>query len=108
MGGALALHTAYRSIPGLAGAFALSSFLNYDSSVYQALKNSENVMTPFIMFHGDHDTLVPQEWGNATAKSLLRSGVKGEFHIVKNCFHELKKQELKQLFEWINTLLPEK
>ncbi|KRT84507.1 hydrolase, partial [Oryctes borbonicus] len=60
MGGALALHTAYRSVPGLAGVFALSSFLNDDSIVYKALQDpSEGPDTPFIMFHGDHDTLVP-------------------------------------------------
>ncbi|GJQ82339.1 hypothetical protein Trydic_g411 [Trypoxylus dichotomus] len=82
MGGALALHTAYRNVPGLAGAFALSSFLNNESSVYEALQSpSECHATPFIMFHGDHDTLVPSAWGEATYKGLKKQGVNGEFHM---------------------------
>lgn len=109
MGGALALHTAYGRIPGLAGAFALSSFLNDDSSVYKNLQtNSENKKTPFIMFQGDQDTLVSPDWGRTTYDNLIKLGVEGEFHIVKNCFHELKKKELKHLFEWIVKVLPEK
>lgn len=40
MGGALALHTAYRWDHNLAGAFAFSSFLNKNSIVYKELKTS--------------------------------------------------------------------
>lgn len=35
MGGGMAMHLAYRFHQDLAGVFALSSFLNKDSSVYQ-------------------------------------------------------------------------
>jgi len=47
MGGALALHSGYRFVPGLGGIFALSSFLNKNSAVYSELKSES---TPFI--HG--------------------------------------------------------
>lgn len=40
MGGALALHTAYRWDPNVAGVFAFSSFLNDNSIVYKELKES--------------------------------------------------------------------
>jgi len=38
MGGALALHFGYRFCTDLAGVFALSSFLNENSSVYEVSK----------------------------------------------------------------------
>ncbi|KAI4463542.1 lysophospholipase-related [Holotrichia oblita] len=109
MGGAMALHTAYRSMPGFAGVFALSSFLNDDSSVYKALQNSpESLDTPLIMFHGDRDTLVLPKWGRTTCDNLRKHGVRAEFHIVQNCLHELKKKQLHHLLDWINKILPEK
>ena len=40
MGGALALHTALRWEPNLAGVFAFSSFLNDNSIVYRQLQES--------------------------------------------------------------------
>lgn len=40
MGGALAMHTAFRWEQNLAGVFAFSSFLNDKSIVYEELKNS--------------------------------------------------------------------
>lgn len=40
MGGALALHTAYRWDPNVAGVFAFSSFLNDNSVVYKELRDS--------------------------------------------------------------------
>lgn len=41
MGGALALHTAYRWESNLAGVFAFSSFLNDNSVVYEELKKCD-------------------------------------------------------------------
>jgi len=40
MGGALALHFAYRFCTDLAGVFALSSFLSENSSVYEVVSLS--------------------------------------------------------------------
>lgn len=103
MGGALSLHSAYRFLPGLAGAFALSSFLNSDSIVYKSLQSTE---TPLFMCHGDKDTLVPMTWGHTTFETLTKLGVKGEFHPIKNTLHELKRSELRLLLEWINKIIP--
>ena len=41
MGGALAMHLAYRFCPSVAGVFALSSFLNEDSVVYKVSISNE-------------------------------------------------------------------
>ncbi|XP_017776368.1 PREDICTED: lysophospholipase-like protein 1 [Nicrophorus vespilloides] len=106
MGGALALHTAYRTIPGLAGVFALSSFLNKDSLVYDVLRKNGPSKTPLYMFHGDRDTLVPNTWGLESFNNLTELGVKGEYVQLKNTLHELKKHELELLISWIRKLLP--
>lgn len=101
MGGALALHMAYKFMPDFAGAFALSSFLNHGSEVYQNIKGTA---TPLFMCHGERDSLVPLEWGQNTFKELTNLGVKGEFLKLPNTMHELKKNELENLLKWINTI----
>lgn len=107
MGGALALHTAYRFLSGLGGAFTLSSFLSRESAVYEALRQSTiPITTPLFMCHGDRDTMVPLAWGRETFDRLTELNVKGEFITIPNALHELKKREIEQLFEWINITLP--
>lgn len=114
MGGALALHTAYRFSPGLAGVFALSSFLNEDSAVYRTIVTSSGddnktakQSPPLYMCHGDRDTLVPMAWGKNTYEQLTKLGIQGNFHPIRNTLHELKKQELLDLFAWIKKILPD-
>lgn len=56
MGGALAMHTGFHINQSLAGVFAISSFLNRGSIVYDSLKNRTNSLKPlpnFLMFHGE-------------------------------------------------------
>lgn len=54
MGGALALHTGYHLNQKLGGVFAMSSFLNNNSIVYDSIKNStERTLPKLLMFHGD-------------------------------------------------------
>ncbi|CAH1371094.1 hypothetical protein MTP99_012586 [Tenebrio molitor] len=103
MGGALALHTGYRFVPGLGGVFALSSFLNHESAVYKDIQATE---TPLFMCHGDKDELVPLSWGQDTFTKLTSLGVKGEFVPLKNTLHELKKNELEKLLQWILNTIP--
>lgn len=44
MGGAMALHLAFRFVPEIAGVFALSSFLNNNSITYQVTVVSFNLI----------------------------------------------------------------
>lgn len=55
MGGALALHTAYHLNRDLAGAFAISSFLNTGSIVYDSLDgvSQDERLPSLMMFHGE-------------------------------------------------------
>lgn len=103
MGGALAIQEAYRFSPGLAGVFAMSSFLNNNTALYKEVKAPE---TPLCMFHGDRDTLAPISWGQQTYNELMQVGVNGKFHVVKNTMHEMKQNELDTLFDWIKQIMP--
>ncbi|XP_016941347.1 lysophospholipase-like protein 1 [Drosophila suzukii] len=107
MGGAVALHTGYHLRPSLAGVFAHSSFLNRGSVVYESLANNQTDSLPELrMFHGERDTLVPQDWGVETFESLKKLGVKGTFHPLRNTLHELKTASITDLEKWIQEKLP--
>ncbi|EDV93856.1 lysophospholipase-like protein 1 [Drosophila grimshawi] len=109
MGGALALHTGYHLNTDLAGVFALSSFLNRQSVVYESLASRESAngtLPELRMFHGERDTLVPLEWGRETFESLQKLGITGTFTPLGNTLHELKKSSLLELQKWISIKLP--
>jgi phospholipase/carboxylesterase len=54
MGGTLALHTGYHLNQNLGGVFALSTFLNAQSIVYDSLESkSSSQLPPLKMFHGE-------------------------------------------------------
>lgn len=109
MGGALAIHTAFHVHPEIRGCFALSSFLNDDSIVFESLRTKSlgQKHADLLMMHGDRDTLVLPEWGRTTFDSLKALGVNGEFEIVRNAMHELKQREMLQVRDWIIDLLPD-
>ncbi|XP_066254939.1 lysophospholipase-like protein 1 [Euwallacea similis] len=103
MGGALALHSAFRYAPGLGAVFALSSFLNKNSAVYSELRAES---TPLYMAHGERDTMVPISWAKKSFEELTKLNVKGEFISLGYTLHEIKKSELQGLFRWIERYLP--
>ncbi|OWR40609.1 hypothetical protein KGM_206138 [Danaus plexippus plexippus] len=105
MGGALALHTAYRWDPNVAGVFAFSSFLNDNSVVYKELRDSATKV-PLLQIHGDSDDLVELAWGEATFKELRSLGVQGNFHIMEKLGHSLNKRGLNIIKDWIDKHLP--
>ncbi|XP_043278271.1 lysophospholipase-like protein 1 [Venturia canescens] len=108
MGGALSLHVAYRQKKSFAGCFVMSSFLNNNSLVYEALKteNGQSI-TPLLQFHGTSDDLVPLKWGVTTHNTLKSLGVKGTLKTIDNVGHELVREEIEQLKEWLANVVPE-
>lgn len=108
MGGGMALQLGYRSHPKLRGIFALSSFLNEDSPVYDVIKerNDDETMPELLMAHGHRDELVKFEWGEKTFKKLQSCGVKGEFKKYKY-LHELGTGEMMYVRKWIDDRLPD-
>lgn len=104
MGGAMALQLALRHIPHVAGVFALSSFINDGSVIFGT--NLEK-SPPLFQWHGAWDTMVPMAWGMQSFAALKDLGVRGEFHIGQNALHELKRDCLIKLKDWIQTRLPD-
>ncbi|EFN80378.1 lysophospholipase-like protein 1 [Harpegnathos saltator] len=108
MGGALALHLTYRYKPSIAGCFAMSSFLNKGSLIYEHLKiNPENNKVPLLQYHGTADTLVPIEWGEETAKNMKELGVNVKFVPLPNMDHDLNRSEVQGWKNWLLSILPD-
>ncbi|XP_063775194.1 lysophospholipase-like protein 1 isoform X2 [Pseudophryne corroboree] len=107
MGGAMAMHLAYRYHRDVAGVFALSSFLNENSVVYKAVEGAQKGLPELFQCHGRADQLVSHQWGEATLALLQHLGVRSTFHTFPHLYHELSLLELEQLQSWILHKLPE-
>ncbi|ROL33006.1 Lysophospholipase-like protein 1 [Anabarilius grahami] len=102
MGGAMALHLVSRYHQDVAGIFALSSFLNKDSVVYQAVENATQRPLPeLLQCHGTADELVFHSWGKETNSLLKKAGLNTSFHSFPDLNHQLCRQELELLQSWI-------
>lgn len=109
MGGGLALHLAYRYRTAVAGCFAMSSFLNKGSIVYEHLKkNPDHNKVPLAQYHGTADGLIPIEWGEETAETLKDLGVNVKFTSLQNVDHELSREEIQSWKDWVLDILPDK
>ncbi|XP_025904214.1 lysophospholipase-like protein 1 isoform X1 [Nothoprocta perdicaria] len=106
MGGGMAMHLAYRFHRDVAGVFALSSFLNKESAVYQALNRNEGDLPELFQCHGTADELIPYSWGEETNKMLKSLGVPASLHTFPNLDHELSRTEIEKLKTWIVEKLP--
>ncbi|KAI4896604.1 hypothetical protein NFI96_032171 [Prochilodus magdalenae] len=107
MGGAMALHLACRYHQDLAGVFALSSFLNKDSVVYQAVANAaQNRLPELLQCHGTGDELVSHTWGEETSCLLKKAGMTTSFHSIHGLNHHICRVELELLHSWILKKLP--
>ncbi|XP_058129899.1 lysophospholipase-like protein 1 [Anopheles ziemanni] len=109
MGGALAMHTGFHLNRDLAGVFAISSFLNTGSIVYESLGcvSQDEHLPELLMMHGERDDLVPLEWGQTTFDELAKLGVRGQFVPHRNALHEIKKDQLLRVIDWVQKLIPE-
>ncbi|KAL7641106.1 UNVERIFIED_CONTAM: hypothetical protein RMT77_008243 [Armadillidium vulgare] len=106
MGGAMALHLGYTFHPEVAGIFCFSSFLYQKSKVYESLSKSSKQLPHLFMAHGDADNDVPISWGRNTFDKITDFGVKGVFHKLPGVKHELCKEEIIFLKQWIMELIP--
>ncbi|XP_064600773.1 lysophospholipase-like protein 1 [Liolophura sinensis] len=107
MGGAMALHLAFRRFREVAGVFALSGFLNQDSAVYKLIEKEPGPLPALFQGHGGKDSLVRLQWGHETFNKLKSLNVKGEFHKYPELTHEMSTDELCQLKDWISGILPD-
>lgn len=107
MGGCISMHMAYHIHRQLAGVFAFSTYLSYDSVIFDSLQDLKSVHLPkLLMIHGDKDELLLYKWGQIAFSELTRLGVHGEFLTLKDVKHEMKTSELLYLEKWIYNVLP--
>lgn len=106
MGGALAFHFGYRFCTDLAGVFALATFLNEKSSVYDAVKEHVGYLPPLYQTYGHNDNLVLAEWSDTTHEKLRQLGVAGQYQVYPNVDHELTQPVIDDLKRWILSKLP--
>ncbi|XP_018612414.1 lysophospholipase-like protein 1 [Scleropages formosus] len=108
MGGAMALHLVSKFHPDVAGVFALSSFLNKDSVVFQMVQAGPRQSLPeLFQCHGTADELVPHDWAEMTVARLRDAGVSVTFHSFPGVQHQLSRAELEKLRSWIIKKLPQ-
>ncbi|XP_069116916.1 lysophospholipase-like protein 1 isoform X2 [Argopecten irradians] len=108
MGGAMALHLAYRFHRDVAGVFALSSFINNGSALYKELESFQDnsPLPPLFYCQGEKDNITHPDWAQNTFTQLSSLGVQGTFTKYP-IYHELNKAELQALKTWINGRIPE-
>ncbi|KAJ1631089.1 Alpha/Beta hydrolase protein [Pavlovales sp. CCMP2436] len=104
MGGGMALNLALREADrGLAGVFALSGYMCFQSPAF-ALASAKR-LPPVYMRHGAADGFILPEWGAATADELRALGTSVDFALVPGLEHSLTDDEVVQLTEWVCQIL---
>ena len=99
-GGHLALHVVYGQKLRLGATFSLSSFLCNNSTVFENQRLDES--PPLFASCGSEDSMVSSKWVQSTVERLQSLGVDVTFSVRPHIGHEIEKQQISQLFTWIN------
>jgi phospholipase/carboxylesterase len=59
---------------------------------------------PFLLTHGEHDTMIPVEWGRASRDRLQRLGVDLTYHEFQ-MGHQVSVESLAVIFAWLQEKL---
>lgn len=98
-GGAVALHCALRHAQALGGLIALSTYLPLHSRV-AAERHAANQALPVFLAHGQHDPVVPFEWGRETQRILQSLDYAVDWHAYP-MQHEVCADEIDDLGAWL-------
>ena len=101
MGGHVAIHSVFRNNVQVDKCFAMSSFLINQSEVYKSLSNNNLCQIPLFIAHGDCDKIVPYQWAQTTHRKLLDLNIKSKFLLYKKLDHEIREDEVHDVFRWI-------
>jgi phospholipase/carboxylesterase len=102
-GGAIALHTALRFEPRLAGLMALSTYLPLQSTFDAEVANSATAQSrdlPIFMAHGTFDPMLPLALGQHTHEVLTAAGYKSEWHDYPMA-HAVCAEEIAHISDWL-------
>jgi len=102
-GGAIALHTALRFEPRLAGLMALSTYLPLQSTFDAEVANSATAQSrdlPIFMAHGTFDPMLPLALGQHTHEVLTAAGYKSQWHDYPMA-HAVCAEEIAHISDWL-------
>jgi len=102
-GGAIALHTALRFGPRLAGLMALSTYLPLQSTFDAEVANSATAQSrdlPIFMAHGTFDPMLPLALGQHTHEVLTAAGYKSQWHDYPMA-HAVCAEEIAHISDWL-------
>ena len=102
-GGAIALHTGLRHRARLAGILALSTYLPLAETVASEA-HPANRGVPIFMAHGEHDAVIPYQFGERSGAYLRSLGYPVAWHAYR-AEHTLCIDELRDIEGWLATTL---
>lgn len=110
MGGGLALNMLHRAdLPDkVAGVFSMGSFVTMHSQLLTEDLSERTKRTPILMMHGSADAMIPIDWAEKTASSLLLKGSEVQFRKYDGVDHEIDGEELHDLTYWLKDIIQTK
>ena len=104
-GGAVVLYTGLRHKERLGGILALSTYLPLPQTLHSEADDAAR-LTPIFMAHGRSDTVIPHDFGRASADELLRQGYVLEWHSY-DMPHSVSPEEIREIELWLTRRLSE-
>lgn len=101
LGAGMALQMLRLAPPGLAGLFAMGTYMSFDSKVWDALDEQGARIPPVWMSHGTDDDIVDYDFGAITAAKLQEHHVNVTWHKLDGLGHDLEAGVCKILNEWL-------
>ncbi|XP_065061795.1 acyl-protein thioesterase 1-like [Rhopilema esculentum] len=99
-GGAVALHAAFTSDVTFGGVVALSTWLPMHQQ-FPAASTGKNQSTPIFQGHGDHDPVVPYQFGKMTHEYLKKMNPSPVFKTYRGVSHSSCEQEMGDVKDFI-------
>ncbi|KAI5851330.1 Phospholipase/carboxylesterase/thioesterase [Morchella snyderi] len=99
-GGAVALLSGLTCKHKLGGIVALSTWLPLSKKI-KSMTQDANKETPILQAHGEQDTVVRFEWGQATKKTLEELHQPVEWHSYPDLDHSADPQEIMDMERWM-------
>lgn len=103
-GGALALYTAFTMEKTLGGILALSCWLPLHNSFPGCIKGNRD--TPVFQGHGNMDPVIHVAFGDMTNKYLASFCSKLEYKKYADLLHSSSPQEMRDVKDWLNKVVP--
>ena len=101
-GGAIALHTALRSLRPLAGVLALSTYLPLAATLASE-RSAANAAIPLFMAHGTDDAVLPFGLAETSRRALEALGYVVDWHAYRMA-HSVCMDEVRAIGAWLSAL----